>query len=560
MKGIKSFLLGIVLLYVPILCNAELRDSLDVTAIVEGSAATRNIRPLWSYSNAWGRYTQYDKGAILAYARASYGLSLGRRNKINLRTVVSAQGSTDGDRSMIHEAYFGAHCWFMDLTVGLDAFTPIATNNGFATGSYIMSDNARPYPRIGAGILDYWTIPYLFDLLQIKGGVYFGLMDDEGNSDYTSDFYIHEKFVYFRSAKWFIKPYIGLIHSAMFGGMLPDGREIPIDFWATFFARNGSSEKFTSSFRGEATNRAGGHQGIWDLGVEIETTPVNMMFYYNRPIADKKALTMIKWYQKDIVLGAQFQFNNCKTLHTIYVEYFNTRSQNGPGTADPVFVDKNGTRIYVYPGDITEDNLYDWIEEHISDEDLSTWESEYGEITSVNELYDFFHDLYNNGYDSGRSNYLCNGAYRQGWTRGGLSMGTPLFHTIETVQRYAGEGATQPIATSSIFANVRVRAYTITLAGEAENLFNYRLRLTYSRNYGSYLHQFDGSKYSTTYSWDEVENYYFKQPKNEFYTALWLDRKLNKNLKINAMLAYDFGQMYKSFALRFGLSYSLNCL
>lgn len=560
MKGIKSFLLGIVLLYMPILANAELRDSLDVTAIVEGSAATRNIRPLWSYSNAWGRYTQYDKGAILAYARASYGLSLGRRNKINLRTVVSAQGSTDGDRSMIHEAYFAAHCWFMDFTVGLDAFTPIATNNGMTTGSYIMSDNARPYPRIGAGIFDYWTIPYLFDLLQIKGGVYFGLMDDEGNSEYTSDFYIHEKFAYIRSAKWFIKPYIGLIHSAMFGGTLPDGTEIPVDFWATFFARSGSTKKFGTSMRGESTNTAGGHQGLWDVGLDIETKTINMSFFYQRPFADVKGLTLGKWYKKDITLGVLFRFNNCKIVQAVYLEYFNTREQDGPGMPDIVFVDKNGTRTYVLPGDVTEDNLYEWIEEHLDEDVLSAWEAEHGEITSVGDLSELLREVYNYGYEGGRVNYLCNGYYYQGWTRGGLSMGTPLFHTIETVQRYAGEGSTQPLKRSSIFANVRVRAYTLTVEGEAENLFNYRIRLTYSRNYGSYLHQFDGSQYSTTYSWDEVENYYFKNPKNEFYTALWLDHNISKNLKINALLAYDFGQLYKSFAFRVGLTYNLNCL
>ncbi len=242
-------------------------DSIAATAQLSVSVSSNDkLNPLWLYSNQWGLYTQYEQAEVVAYAKADVRLANFRH--FNMHLGVGGVGTTEWDRSMLHEAYLAGKAYIFDYTIGMQAHSPMAQWDDLTSGNFLMSSNARPYPRIGIGLFDYWSLPYTRDWLQIKGGVYVGKLFNEYDADdvykctYTRDVVISEKFAYGRIGGWIAKPYFGLVHSVMMGGKLPDGTEIPTDFWASF--RGLGSEKFEGQFIGEATNAAGAHQGLWD--------------------------------------------------------------------------------------------------------------------------------------------------------------------------------------------------------------------------------------------------------------------------------------------------------
>lgn len=522
-------------------------DSLRVELSVDASAASNdNLRPMWSYSNAWGRYAQYSQTEALAFAKATYHIHSG--SLFQLQAGLGVQGSSADDMTMLHEAYLRGRLWVFNFSAGLDAYSPIATNNGLSAGSYIMSDNARPLPRVGLGIFDYVTLPYTYNLLQVRGGIYVGRMGNEDNPQYTDDILLHEKFAYARIGRWFAKPYVGLAHSVMMGGKLTDGREMPTDFWASFVGKG--SDKFTGDFRGEATNAAGAHQGMWHMGFDIELPALTANVYYQRPFADSRAWGFFQMDSRDLTLGANVSLAYGKWLKAVNVEYINTKWQGGLGTPDPVLPDKNGNTIYIWPGDVTEENIDAWLDANVIPEHLQAWETEHGEITSVIEAIDFIREVYGHGEEyGGRSQYLTNFFYPQGWTVRGLSMGMPLFHTIKTANAY---GAQTPGRV--IFSNVRLRAVNVAAEGSLTPNLSYRVKLTFSRNYGNYVEQYLGA-----YSWQLTSDYFYTKPKNQNYTALWLNYAIGPKLSVNGCAAYDFGDLYNSFALRLGVKYSISC-
>lgn len=541
------------------------RDTLSISCGAWASAATNSrLRPLLSYSNEWGRFTQYDDGEVGAYAKVAYRHDF-RNPSLAFRAGVGGQVSTDSKRTMLSEAYADFDLWMFDVKAGLENYTPVETNTSTSVGSYLMSNNARPVPRAWVGILDYWALPLdrlplpfagrLRNLIEIKGGVSFGRIDDEGEAGYTDDILLSEKFAYCRIGAWQVKPYVGLNHSVVMGGRRSDGTKIPLDFWNSFFGRNGDPEVFgNGEFRGETTNKAGGHQGMWDCGIDFAIgDAATGKLYHQKPFADNKASGFASHPFGDFTIGAQVRLTRFTPVSEVSVEFVKTDWQGGPGLPDPYVPTRGGQYVLYYPGDINEGNF-----EHIKNDvfiadDVRAWESRTGRTLTYGNRFDFFIDTYNYGNEyGGRSLYLTNYCIEQGWTRGGLSMGNALMHTKETVRRYAPAGT---MKLDNAFPNTRLRAVNVGLAGKIfQGRLAYTARVTFSRNYGNYREKYKGD---ACLSWDEWENYFFASPRNETYTKLDLGFALRRGFSLRANLAYDFGDLYHSFAARAGLTYEI---
>lgn len=540
-------------------------SELTVAASSFASVATNGeLRPLLSYSNLWGAYTQYDRGEVAIRADVDFRHTFANRN-IRFRAGLAGQLSSDSDRTMLHELYADFDLWMFGVRMGMERYTPVESNTSLSVGSYLMSNNARPLPRAWVGILDYWSLPfgkiplpfakYIADLVQIRGGVSFGWMDDEGDPSYTDDALLHEKFVYARVGALPVKPYGGLYHSVIMGGTMADGTRVPVDFWASFFGRRGSVEKFgTGLFRGETTNAAGAHQGMWDFGLDLDFPAFSGKVYYQRPFTDGQARNPTRFGIKDFTGGILLQFKKLNAVKEVALEYMDTKWQVGEGFPDPLVPNQRGGYTYLYPGDWDEDKIPYLKESVLLPEDVEAWEDAHGEIEYYYQLDEFFRQTYNHGWMyGGRTLYLTNFYYPQGWTRGGLSTGNALMHTRETVSRYAPEG-TMPL--KALFPNMRVRAVNVGVSGSlAPEVLDYSLRVTASRNYGNYREKYIGDDPSS--SWVPQPNYYFATPKKETYTRLCLTYLgLGRlGLTLDASLSYDFGDLYRSFAFRAGVRF-----
>ncbi|MDO4461263.1 MAG: capsule assembly Wzi family protein [Bacteroidia bacterium] len=548
----------------------------DVTTRISAQVGTKSLQPLWSYSNQWGLENMYDKTNVSVYAKAearwgtekkvwlqrsalhdSYGTDT-IVSLFSIRAGLGGQVSTEKDRTFIHEGYLTGNLWVFDYTIGLHAFTPVFSNNELSSGSYLMSNNARPLPRVGVGLFKYWSLPYTWDLIQVRGSVFFSYMNNEGDKRFTDDILLHEKCAYGRLGTPFVKPYIGLVHSVMMGGKMPGGKKIPLDFWNSMFGLSGSKTKFEEAgLRGEVTNAAGGHQGMWDIGLDLDFPRFSMSAYYQRPFADSKAMHLFfdkidGFGAKDMTIGTDIRLKNGKNTH-INVEFVRTVWQGSEATPDPVVVDKYGKTHYIYPGDLDEGNWREWMEEYIPQEVIDDYESYINRpMVGFGDLMLLFMHHYNKGIYGygGRTQYASNGFYKQGWSKDGLCMGSALFHTMRTATKYAEESRLGPIG---ILPLVRLWAINLGVSGDITDKLKYVIRYTYSKNFGNWCGTYKGS-----FSWDKTPNYFYDPDGMvEHYTMLKATYALKENLTIQGSVSADLGDMYKSASLKLTAIYNL---
>lgn len=519
-----------------------------------GSAASPDaIRPLWSYSRQWGIYSQYSQNEAAVYAKA--GAALISKPSFTLNTALAAQLSTDSDRTMLHEACLKGKVWnLFDYTLGLDASSPIAQYGG--GGALLMSDNARPLPRAGAGFFNWTPVPFTGGFLDVKGSFYLGWVPDGMNASdpraatFTSNPVIHEKHLYLRSGKWAVKPYFGLVHSVMVGGTLPDGTKNPFELIRAVFGKKASEEYRDTQFTGEVTNCVGGHMGMWDLGFEFETAPLDGTLYYRRLFCDASGENIFRPF-KDYTVGLDLHPKNLKALSSLSFEVISHTEVGGPGLADPSFYStgpvQTGERVWLDWYSMSVDAIHKYFDAGT----IAEWEGSHGPLKE-SDCKAFFEKYTNHGYKlGGRDNHYANGAFLQGWTAGGLCTGCAYYFTDSAMERITGLDYF-----SRRFPNQRILALTTSAEGgfDLKNTrrLTYKATISYTRNQGDWW-----DPYSDDF-WEPRTDYYFNDPKTQIYTGLWLGYGF-KSYTVFTDFFYDCGQMYRSFATRAGLKVSLSC-
>ncbi|NPA37970.1 MAG: capsule assembly Wzi family protein [Chlorobi bacterium] len=525
----KKYIL--ILLLIPVALLAQ-EQKLQIEVSAYGGAATDSLQPLWNYANDWGLFNHLTEGEGLLKGSVNYDFL--QRKNISMRAGIAGIAKTDLSGSFIQEAFIHMKFWWLDISGGMEAYSPVAYDDNLSSGTFLISSNPRPVPGVTAGIYNYLPLGFTGNWLEIRGGMSQGFLIDDRGPKGNSNVLLHEKWAYFRlgNTKW--QPYLGLVHSALFGGTKPNGEKIPIDFWATFTA-SGSSKLGG----GEETNAAGAHMGMYDVGVYFPLKSWQGHFYYYKPFADGSGMKIKKLHKKDFYLGLLIKSLEKKIFSGFSVEFIKTSYQSGPGTPDP----------------------YDPVEKHIvfiSDiDDVDAYMMDrFGIETNgwgPQKLRRFLEDEWNYGYEfGGRDDYMNNGMYYAGWTNNGISMGTPLFHTADQVQLYAPGW---DFIDRMMFINNRVDAFHVGVEGWLNEGLYYRFKGTYTNNKGNY-----GEEYYGRYSWEKTPDYFFEVSKYQFYTGLNLNWHMQKNFPIvlTGTLGYDFGELYNSFGGRFGIVYKIS--
>ncbi len=507
-------------------------DSLHINLEWTGVAGNSGLQPLWSYANEWGVYSAFDKNESVLKAKVQYRIVGTRHFFVEAGIGAVAKGLLDD--GFLHEGYLRGRWQMIDFQAGMLSHSPIGVNDGLTTGSFLMSANARPIPKVGIGIFDYYVLPFTGNRVAVRGGIYQGWPLDDDNPKSTDDVLLHEKFAYVRWNRWKLKPYAGLIHNAYFGGTLPDGTKIETDFWATL--RAAGSAKIGG---GEATNAAGAHLGLWDFGFDYDGDGYRMKLYYQKPFADGSGLKLTEGNNRDHILGLYYSCNERKLLSAWSIEWVKTDYQSGAGLPDPFDPVNN---VGVWPGEITDGNCRQWMANRFPDVDTKGWKKD--------NVYQFLRKEWNHGKSfGGRDTYMNNGMYYQGSTHKGLSTGTPLLHTSQMFKAYAPDGV---FVDAMNFVNTRVVALHAGAEGYLSDRLSYRLKYTCSWNKGSYIGTYTGH-----YSWDHTPDYYFDSTKMEHYSYCRMDYRvgIKKNVGIFGSLAYDFGDLYHSLGGHLGIKF-----
>lgn len=505
----------------------DIHPQIEVTG--SSSVASGELAPLWLYANQWGRYSMEPDLQASFYGKVSD--TLVHHKHFSLRAGVGGILASQENGSYLHEAYVAGKWRVIDFSAGMEACSPIVFDDRLTSGSFLMSTNARPIPRVSVGIYQWASVPFTNDYIQVKGGLSQGYLNDQNEGEPEHEkVYLHEKFAYLRLNHFKIKPYAGIIHSALFGG---EGNEI--DFWSTFFAKG--SKKLGG---GEETNAAGGHMGLFDFGIGWESSVGQFHAYYQKPFADGSGMRLYNGNNKDYYLGVVWYPKENQIVRGVGFELFKTSVQSGPGMPDPIYPEghsKEGQLIFM-------DDIAD-IDQFMYDEFGVTtygWEED--------DLMNYLEDNFNHGYKyGGRDDYMNNGSYPAGWSYYGMSTGTPLVHTVNQVNEYADSWN---FSKGLMFVNTRVDGFNLSVEGDVKRI-DYLIKFTYTNNYGSYNQEYPGR-----YTWDRVADYYYDTHKTQYYSLLELKYPLLKNetLKFGATIGVDWGELYDSEGVRLSLMWA----
>lgn len=111
--------------------------------------------------------------------------------------------------------------------------------------------------------------------------------------------------------------------------------------------------------------------------------------------------------------------------------------------------------------------------------------------------------------------------------------------------------------TDLYFLTSRIIAHHLAFNGFLLSNLGYRLKLTYTRNYGSHAGPNKGRYNWASRGEPEFYNaYYFKDGRKQAYTFFELDYApfKDKGAKFTSSIAYDFGEMYHNFGVLFWIS------
>lgn len=487
--------------------------------------------PFWLISNKYGIY-EGNENEFLLQLDAEKNFYFGKKWRADIGFNAIAKNRLD--QSYIQEIYGNLSYGKLKLIAGKEelTFTQYSENTG--TGSYYLSNNARPVTRIGLGFYEYTDVPFTNGYIQVKGFLNQGFLLDDRSPDGTDKPLWHEKIAYIRTNKLPVNPHIGINHSALFGGTLPNGTKLPVDYWSTFFGVG--SEKIGG---GEATNAAGAHLGLFDVGFNAKIHQTSLQVYIQKPFTDTSGYTRFFENNKDHVAGVVIQFDEEKSfLKEIVYENISLLWQSGEGLFDPVI---NG-KVYL-PADLEDKDKIMWEEYGIMTENIS--DEDFWRFVTREENYGFLY--------GGRDNYYNNGLYRKGWSNWGKALGNPLLLTDSRVKDFNPEFDN---TYDLFFVSTRVFAHHLGLTGEFKNL-KLRSLITYTKNYGTYMGLNKGGN-----NWDSKDpysdyRYYFENGLYEVYSSLGVEYALPSmpGLHISLELGLDFGEMYHSFGGILGVNY-----
>lgn len=340
------------------------------------------------------------------------------------------------------------------------------------SGSYAWSGNTLPMLKVQIAVPDYVPRNGLFG---IKGFYAHGWFEQDR---FINNALLHQKALYGRFGKpnWRLKLYGGINHQVMWGGNTErlKGSTIKNNHLPNLFSdyldvvtasslgnRTNVDTNRVSSFDRE--NRIGNHLGTVDLGFEYTGRHFSFFAYRQSIYEDGSLFYLINI--SDGLNGLRIRNRrpvnpNGIQLQSLLFEYLYTESQGGA-----LFLDDASQR--------------------------------------------------------GRDNYFNHSQYQDGWSRFGLTMGTP-FITPSTDSR-------DNLPKYGFTNNNRVSVMHLGLAGQAYDFFRFQLKASYSENLGTY----------------EVP---FGQTVHQFSSAFSLSMPLPvlTGLTANAAVATDIGDLYNN--------------
>ncbi|TDN39610.1 capsule assembly Wzi family protein [Hymenobacter sp. UV11] len=412
---------------------------MKISAGIIATAATKNYQPLWITANRYGTISdqQLDAAAYLrvtnqhVFAKKQpaggpnqtpkpgfyigYGAELYNNNHFG--SIFLAQGY----------AQAGYRTW--QLRAGRYREFTGEIDQSLSSGSFGISGNALPIPKIAIAVTDYTAVPFTHGWVQFKGQFAHGWLGDAND---IQGVYLHQKSFYLRVGKERLSFYGGLTHFAQWGGTFPSGQAPSrfTDYLRILVGASGNdADPVYHQGPVDIANAVGNHLIIPDFGVTFRKNSSTFRLYtqtiFDKGVGDsantnkRDELAGLKILWRDRLVGLSWETSNRSLLQKVLIEGIYTKYQGGP-------------------------------------------------------------IIYN-----GRDNYYNNGTYTMGWQYQNRIIGTPLFINRAAAENYGFDMAANAISGWSIVSN-RVIGLHLGAKGSLSGRLTYRLLATHVRHYGNY--------------------------------------------------------------------------
>lgn len=234
----------------------------------------------------------------------------------------------DNLRIFFPEIYLNARLKMFELKVGRSIELFGNQDSILSAGGLLFSQNALPIPSVSAGMPQFTTVPYTFNLLEIKGAIIHGYFTD---NIAAKNMLLHHKFGYVRAGGRFpVNIQYGLHHVAQWGGFVPELGQQPVgldNFLKIFLVKSGGDDALVT----DQINRLGNHIISQNLKVELDL-PVFQVDAYWQNIAEDGPVRFITKTMNvnDGLWGLALKSDRFPAVKRILYEYLNTTDQSGP--------------------------------------------------------------------------------------------------------------------------------------------------------------------------------------------------------------------------------------
>lgn len=393
---------------------------------------------------------------------------------------------------------------FIDLTVGARRTVIGGIDSDLMMVNYGMGMNAAPAPMVEIATNGYTNVPFTNGIVKFQARLGHRWLEKDR---YQSKAFMHNKDVFLmfdfkRSIGWQFST--GLVHLAQYGGTSSWGLIQPSDFSTfldVFFGR-GAQEGPGNA--GENNGR-GNHLGMHEITFKKFIGEHELTLDYQSPFEDGGSMQYVSL--KNFLLALNWKpSRKVKWLDEVQIEYTQTLRQSGPGLPDPT--------------------------ENFPDE-ASNFGFEFG----------------------GRDDYHNNWLYRSGYTYNGLIMGNPLFWTYDWTMNFLAPYKTYDVTVSSN----RIKAWVVSVKGNLFENLDYKVQYVRSRHFGTHQGLYDGR-----FNWGGIQidpNYEYPFWPSQVQHSSLIDLSYRhpfgaKHLTVNALVAYDFGQLYENFGAELSVRYT----
>lgn len=350
MKAVFTIYLSFVILNLFAQSN-EVKREIKCTAEIGTILSTNGETPFWLRANQYGIVPSQlpiltVRGAVSSdYKKAITKEDQYKLSKFDWGYGLNVVGNVGNENQLlIPEAYVKAKYGAFEIYAGRRKEIVGLVDTTLSSGSYIWSGNALPMPKVQISTPNFVPLGFTKGFLSFKGSYAHGWFENSRTD--VKNFFLHQKSLYFRLGKpnWKFHFYGGFNHQVQWGGELlyPDPKNIYAvngkigsnfnDYVNVVLGKSlGVEGDTTKNGINDATNRSGNHLGTIDIGFEINTGNLSVLFY-RQNVYDDGSLALLGNISdglNGVSIKNKRQNNSYIKLHKITFEYLNTFNQGG---------------------------------------------------------------------------------------------------------------------------------------------------------------------------------------------------------------------------------------